>query len=65
MNASQKQFKERRIWYFACTKCRKNHRQSHKKENATNQICQKCRMIEVPENQPKLFEEESLCPTTQ
>ena len=60
MNASQKQFKERRIWYFACAKCGKSHRQSHKKKNATNQVCMKCRRIEVPKNQPKLFDEEIL-----
>ena len=59
MSIEQKQFKERRIWYFACAKCGKAHRQSHKKRNATNQICMKCRRMEVPENQARLFGDET------
>lgn len=48
-------FKERRIWYFKCAKCGKSHRSSHKKRNAANQLCMKCRKYEAPENQPRLF----------
>lgn len=55
MNEANKQFNERRIWYFTCDKCGKTHRQSHKKKNARNHICMKCRKLEVPENQPPLF----------
>ncbi len=55
-----KEFKERRIWYFSCSKCGKNHRQSHRKKNAKIQLCLKCRKNEVPENQLSIFNENKI-----
>ena len=60
MPEETKQFNERRIWYFTCDKCGKTHRQSHRKKNARDRICLRCRMMQVPENQPALFDEEIL-----
>jgi hypothetical protein len=47
---------ERRIWYFTCGKCGKDHRSSHKRINARRRICAKCRRAVVPENQARLFQ---------
>jgi len=51
----KKNIEERKIWYFSCGKCGKDHRSSHKRINARRRICAKCRRAVVPENQAMLL----------
>ena len=46
--------KERRVYFFDCTKCG-NRRSSFKKSKALKGICRKCRRNQVPDNQLHLF----------
>ena len=52
---NMREYKERHIYYFTCSKCG-NKRQSFKRSRARKEICKKCRGQQVPENQSSIFD---------
>lgn len=46
--------KRRRIYYFLCLGCAKN-RITCKRKNLKNGLCRKCRKLQIPRSQIRLF----------
>lgn len=48
-------YKERRLYFYTCSKCGSENRCSFKRTKARKGICRKCRKNAVNENQIPLF----------
>lgn len=49
-------YKERRVYYFACSKCGSSNRQSLKRAKARAGVCRKCRKVTINKDQIPLFD---------
>ena len=48
-------YKERRLYFFRCTECGKENRQTFHRRKTKLGICRKCKRLKVNPNQGKLF----------
>lgn len=51
-----RKYKERRLYFYTCTKCGSTNRCSFKRAKAKHAICRKCRKQEVNKDQLAMFE---------
>ena len=54
-----RQYIERRIYYFTCSSCGHENRQTLKRRKAKQAICRKCKRNYVDPNQQSLFQFET------
>lgn len=50
-----KKYKERRLYFYTCSKCGKENRCSFKRSKAKHAICRKCKKVELNKDQMPLF----------
>jgi len=57
---TKKTYKERRLYYYTCTKCGTRNRHSLKRRRAKHGLCRKCRgkQHESNKNQLSLFQQD-------
>lgn len=54
-----KKITKRILYFFVCSKCKKDRRTTLKPERAIDQLCGNCRREKVPEGQTTLFDGDS------